>query len=289
MMKNPKLLRIVIPGVIVVIFLVLFFFTNLFSKPESIEKPEQDLEIKPLVVWGAYTGGTDRTMLDFEKMVDGTMPISAMFWGWTDPFPTTSAGEQGKTLVFYWEPHFGYNRINDGSKDKYIAQFAADMNAYGYPIILAPFDEPNLNENDWGSTINGNTPKSFIAAWQRIHKIVKAEHADNVSFALVYNNISIPAAPFTDYYPGDEYVDYVGVDGFNFDKQTFTEVFTDALAEARTFGKTVWIFSVGSITPKSEFIRDLGASGVPWIWFNEKPFEIDKDSLESFKEIIGSV
>jgi hypothetical protein len=278
--KNSGLITIAL--LLITAFVSLFFLADLMPRPEPTEKVVEN----PPLIWGAYTGGTDETMWAFEKMIGSKMPISAIFWGWTDPFPATSAGQEGKTLVFYWEPHFGYSKINDGSNDKYIAQFAADMKAYGYPIILAPFDEPNLNENDWGSTINGNTPKGFIAAWQRMYDIFKAQRADNVSFALVYNNISIPAAPFADYYPGDEYVDYIGVDGFNFEAQTFTEVFTDALAEARTFGKPVWIFSTGSIAPKAQFIRDLGALGIPWIWFNEKPFEIDGDSIEAFREII---
>lgn len=80
-------------------------------------------------------------------------------------------------------------------------------------------------------------------------------------------------------------MDYVGVDGFNFGGQTFAQVFTSALAEAKTFGKPVWVFSTGTIAPKSQFILGLGATGLPWIWFNKTPFNIDSESLTAFNYI----
>ncbi len=237
-------------------------------------------------IWGVYTGNTDQTMSAFESLVGSKMSVDAMFWGWDSPFPQTIAGTQGKTLLIFWEPSFGFNQINNGSKDAYIAQFAQGAKAYGFPVILAPFDEFNLNEAPWGNTVASNTPQTFITAWQRVHNIFVQNNASNVKFALAYNNTSIPAAPYSSFYPGSGYVDYVGVDGFNFGGQTFSQVFSSALTEAKTFGKPVWILSTGSVSPQSQFLTDLGASGLPWIWFNQSPFTIDSTSLSAFKSII---
>jgi len=238
------------------------------------------------VSWGAYTGNNDQTMASFEAYVGKSMTTNAMFWGWDSPFPQTTTGSQGKTLLLFWEPWMGLKPIVNGSMDAYITQFALSAKAYGYPIILAPFVEFNLNEAPWGNTVGGNTPQDVISAWKRIHSIFGANNVTNVKFALVYNNVSIPAASYASFYPGDAYVDYVGIDGFNFGGQTFSQVFSTAIAEAKTFGKPVWLFSTGSVGPKSEFIRDLGAAGLPWIWFNQSPFNIDAESLDAFKSII---
>ncbi len=259
---------------------------NPHTIPVPTPTPPPPISITAPVLWGAYTGNSDSTMASFELYIGKKMSLDAMFWGWNEVFPSTTAGTQGKTLVVYWEPSFGYDQINNGSQDAYIAQFAQGAKNYGYPVVLAPFDEFNLNESAWGNSVNGNTPQSFIDAWRRVRNIFNANQATNVKFALVYNNVSIPSASYASFYPGSSYVDYVGVDGFNFGAQTFADVFAKALPEANSFGKPVWIFSTGSVAPKSQFILDLGASGYPWIWFNQSPFEIDTSSLSAFQTIL---
>lgn len=281
-----KMIKVV--GILAILFA---FTTPAFAVPgngngNGKNKPPVTPPPASPVMWGAYTGNNDQTMASFEAYVSKSMPVHAMFWGWDSSFPQTIAGSQGKTLLIYWEPAFGFNQINNGSKDAYIAQFAQGAKAYGYPVILVPFDEFNLNEAPWGNTINGNTPESFIAAWQRVRNIFTTSNATNVKFGLAYNNVSIPSVPYASFYPGNAYVDYVGIDGFNFGTQTFASVFSQALTEARAFGKPVWILSAGSVAPKSQFILDLGASGVPWIWFNQAPYNIDSSSLAAFKTII---
>lgn len=238
------------------------------------------------IPWGAYTGNNDQTMASFEAYVGKPMQTNAMFWGWDSDFPQTSTGSQGKKLLIFWEPAFGYDQINNGSQDAYITRFALGAKAYGYPVILAPFDEFNLNEAPWGVGVGTNTKEGFIAAWQRTRTIFSANNVANVSFALAYNNVSIPAATYASFYPGNNYVDYIGVDGFNSGMQTFGQVFASAITEAKTLGKPVWLTSIGSIDPESQFILDLGAAGYPWIWFNKSPFDIDSNSLAAFKSII---
>lgn len=240
------------------------------------------------VLWGAYTGGTDQSMSAFEAQVGKKMNIDAIFWGWDSAFPASGAGAQGKTLLVFWEPSFGYAQINNGSKDAYIKQFAAGAKAYGYPVILVPMDEFNLNETAYGNTINGNTPAGFIAAWQRIKNIFDTVGAGNIKFGLDYNNISIPSVPFTDFYPGGSFVDYIGIDGFDFGGTTYANQMNQAIASAESFGKPVYIMSTGSVSPQTSWIQALGAQqGIAgWVWFNQSPFNITGSSLPAFQAII---
>lgn len=124
--------------------------------------------------WGAYTGGTASSLINFESLVGKKVDLFAVFVGWDSPFPsnlTSVIGGQGKTLVIFWEPSFGYDGIIDKSKDTYIKQFALDAKAYGFPIILSPFDEMNLNEEIWGYGVNNNTADKFKTSWIYIHDI----------------------------------------------------------------------------------------------------------------------
>ena len=123
-----------------------------------------------------------------------------------------------------------------------------------------------------------------------------------MKFAITYNNVSTPNASgnlFSDYYPGDAYVDYVGVDGFNFGSpwQTFSQVFSSGLSQAASFGKPVYIMSMASAagSQKAAWITDalttevkLYPSLVGWVWFNQNGDQdwlvnSDSNSLAAFK------
>ena len=105
----------------------------------------------------------------------------------------------------------------------------------------------------------------------------------NVKWGWAVNNDSVPntsANAIANYYPGDAYVDYVGVDGFNFGDpwQSFSSVFASSLSQLKTYNKPIYIFSMASAdsSQKPAWITDAlsqiyatnsGISG--WIWFNE--------------------
>ena len=105
------------------------------------------------------------------------------------------------------------------------------------------------------------------------------------------------------YYPGDAYVDYVGVDGFNFGNpnQSFSAIFDSAVKQLETYNKPIYIFSTASYEypEKADWIANgLGTSIkeypniAGWIWFNQSDdkndFLIDSDSssLAVFKTVI---
>ena len=255
--------------------------------------------------WGAYVGDGTTNLSSFETMVGKSTNILADFEGWDATFPSqfsSNVGKAGKTLVIFWEPSFGYDNINNGSQDAYIKQFAAGAKAYGYPVILAPFDEMNLNESAWGYGLSGNTAAKFVTAWKHIHDLFAG--VTNVKFAITYNNVSVPNVSgnkFTDYYPGDAYVDYVAVDGFNFGNPwtTFAQTFDSAITQLGTFNKPIYILSTGSVpgTQKAAWITEMGThiktytNVIGWVWFNSNSdanwlVNTDTASLAAFKSIL---
>ena len=261
-----------------------------------------------ILQWGAYVGDGTNDLVNFESLVGKKVNLYADFEGWSNSFPSalsTKVGAQGKILVIFWEPSFGYDQIVNGSKDAYIKQFALGAKSYAYPIILAPFDEMNLNEEAWGYGINNNTSFKFRTAWQHIHDIFVVNGVANVKFAITYNNDSVPNVignKMSDYYPGDSYVDYVGLDGFNFANpwKTFAQIFDSAITEASMFNKPIYILSTGSEagSQKDEWIIEgLGTTiknyknVLGWVWFNQAgspnwTVNSDTASLTSFKLII---
>jgi mannan endo-1,4-beta-mannosidase len=70
-------------------------------------------------------------------------------------------------------------------------------------------------------SVNGNATEDFVATWRYIHDIFDAAGATNVLW--VWSPIAGAATPnravdlnIEEVYPGDEYVDWIGMSGFNF-------------------------------------------------------------------------
>ena len=261
---------------------------------------------KKKMQWGAYVGDSTVNTNIFEDLVGREVDMRSVFYGFDDGFPmryASTIGAEGKTLLLFWESSFGYDTINNGSKDAVIKKFASDAKAYGYPVILAPFHEMNGNWSPWAGTINNNTPEKFITAWRRIHGLFNG--VGNVKFALVYNSVSVPNVKgnqFEDFYPGDAYVDYVGLDGFNFGSPwlSFKEIFDTPLKQVLTYKKPIYIFSMGSVPGVDKDVWIADALGVQvynypiegWVWFNQDGHDgnwlvnSDIDSLSAFKKVI---
>jgi mannan endo-1,4-beta-mannosidase len=302
--------RIISIFVIFFIAIIIIFVFSSFSKTNTILLPMTKINPIPTnktLEWGAYTGGVTE-LANFEALVGKKVNIYADFVGWDSPFPSdlsTTIGARGKTLLIFWEPSFGYDGIIDGSKDTYIQQFATDAKKYGYPVILAPFDEMNLNEEAWGYGKNNNTAEKFKTAWINIHGIFASVGATNVRFALTFNNVSTPDINgnwMKDYYPGDIYVDYIGIDGFNFNAPplSFAQIFDAGIKNASVFKKPIYILSTASDAgpQKAQWIKDgLGTTVknypnvLGWVWFNKSGtpnwiVNSDNTSLTAFKSVL---
>ncbi|TJY42585.1 copper amine oxidase [Cohnella pontilimi] len=117
-------------------------------------------------------------------------------------FPVKYAEEVkqlGGALQIGWEPHKGLDEVKD---DEYMRQFAREANAAGIPVFLRFACEMNGDWTPW----HGD-PKKYVEKWRLVHDIM-AEEAPNV--AMVWAPNFLPRDNIDPYYPGDEYVDWVG-------------------------------------------------------------------------------
>jgi hypothetical protein len=244
------------------------------------------------ISWGAYVGldYSSNSLSDFEAKIGTPVDIQAVFVGWGNgagDFPTEMGNplkSSGKSLLIYWEPSVDLDAINSGVWDNYMKSFAASVRAYGAPTIMVPMHEMNGNWDIWDGPVGNNSPEKFIAAWKRMHGIFEDEGVRNVKWGWAVNSVSVPDTTensFAIYYPGDAYVDIVGVDGFNFNEEdgwlTFSQVFDRALTSIKSYGKPIFIFSMATAAgpKKAEWITDAltvqmekyNISG--WVWFNE--------------------
>jgi beta-mannanase len=124
-----------------------------------------------------------------------------------EPF-LSSAGEVG-------QPQYAPSRIAAGAFDPYIWRAAREAAAYGRPFFLRFAEEMNGGWSSWGATA-GSSPATYVAMWRHVVSIFRAADATNVRWVWspnVYGANGVAA--FGPYYPGDAWVDDVGLDGYN--------------------------------------------------------------------------
>jgi hypothetical protein len=73
----------------------------------------------------------------------------------------------------------------------------------------------NGNWYPWCASVNGNTPAQYIQMWRHVHDIFAGIDATNVTWVWCVNFISPSFTPIDQLYPGDNYVDWISVDGYN--------------------------------------------------------------------------
>jgi hypothetical protein len=147
--------------------------------------------------------------------VDG---IYAYYYAFADPMPKNfRAVPAGSTPMISWRGTH-YADILNGSQDALIASDAAALIAYGKPLFLRYAWEMNGDWFDWGGPNNPEGAEGFVRAWRHVHDIFAASGATNVSWVWCVNWNDNPERPNNSanlYYPGDDYVDWIAVDGFS--------------------------------------------------------------------------
>jgi hypothetical protein len=138
-----------------------------------------------------------------------------------------------------WDPAAGpdqqtypLSRIAAGDFDDYVSRWADQVTTYAAPVMLRFAHEMNTGTYPWGEVDGRNDDGSYVAAWRHVHEIFDRAGADNVTWVWSPN---VPFPGSTDLaavFPGDDYVDAVALDGYNWSSlhpdtgwQSFEEVF----------------------------------------------------------------
>ncbi|MEM8867670.1 MAG: glycosyl hydrolase [Verrucomicrobiota bacterium] len=171
------------------------------------------------------------------KQVGATPVISQEIWEWNQ----RESGDRS------W-----LTRINAGAYDAYWKRWGEAAKAFDAEVVLRFGFEMN---GDWFAW--GQQPEAFIAAWRRVHRIVREEvGAMNVQFMFSPNvewetedtQIAIEL-----YYPGDDVVDLLGLDGYNFGDhhtqwhrwQTYETVYEKSIEKMSQWDKPLILAEIG--------------------------------------------
>jgi len=155
--------------------------------------------------------------------------IVHVFYPWNGYVPRSEPDvAASSTLMVSWHGA-PYRQITNGSSDRIIAGVAKKLAGMKRPILLRWGWEMNGNWFEWDGSHNGQDTGGYVKAWRRLHRIFREQGADNVAWVWSPNWNSGPNVSwnrFGHYYPGDDYVDWVGVSGYDFSGESPKTMFS---------------------------------------------------------------
>lgn len=185
----------------------------------------------------------------------GFSPRIVSFYGtFTDPFPTAFAVEaagKGAMVLDQWQPRGTTNAaVAAGTDDAFIRQYAQAVASVDGQLIISYGQEMNGNWYSWGTYGAGNSnPTDYVAAYRHVHDIFQAEGVHNVTWLWGPNVSYTGSTPLNQDYPGDAYVDWVGLDGYySKPTDTFSSVFGPSITQLRTFTSKPLLIAESGVT-----------------------------------------
>ncbi len=130
-------------------------------------------------------------------------------WGQLDTTALANVKNHGSvSLLDHGIGSTSLQAISEGAQDSVIDAWATKAKNFGSEIIYRPWWEMNGTWYAWGRS------QYYVAAWRRLYSRVKAI-APNVKFLWCPNTIWDAASDPAPWFPGEAYVDFVGMDGYN--------------------------------------------------------------------------
>lgn len=208
------------------------------------------------------------TIAQTEVRIGRKPAVELNYFGWNEDWTTDTRiaddFRAGKIPLVNWEPAIGdapvdFDKIIAGDYDDVIRARAAGSKALGHAFFLDFAAEMN-GEEGWG----GHVPERYIAGYRHIHDLFVSAGATNAVWIWAPNVTDDGGLPAMDYYPGDDYVDWTGVDGYNwgtsdtsFEWQSFHDVFQDIYPVLAARQKPIFIGEMAS--------DEVGGAKADWI------------------------
>lgn len=217
--------------------------------------------------------------------------------------------DSGAMPCITWEPVY-YSQLGEtavehkalmnGVYDSYIHFFARQGKALDFPVMMRFGRDMNLEKNHWGGdreSYGPESPNKYKEMYKKIHGIFKEEGADNFLWAFCPNSETVPNISWDEsagwntieaYYPGDDFVDIMGVNGYNWGNKSseefgwesrfrsFDEIFRSSIIQLKGIApnKPLLIFETASsarggnklawVADAWNKVKDLNLYGLAW-------------------------
>lgn len=240
-------------------------------------------------------------ILAFNNLVQKDIAVVMYFLDWSGSQYTSvfdsylvskiqdTFGANGPAIMLTWQPTNGrapnctknysgaipLNDIIAGACDLYITKFAQALKARPERFILRFAHEMNISDSPWWPGHFGQNAAAYVQAYQHVYQVFTAQEVPNVEWIWSPNYQSNPVVAWNDrnnYYPGDAYVDWIGVSGYNWNTggnwMTFSDIYDSAASNyvlkdfACRYAKPQIIAEIGSV-------EGVGGAASKAAWIND--------------------
>jgi len=210
-----------------------------------------------------------------------------------------------------WEPHtligdqeypILADSILSGQYDPYIQRLASAIRNLNQPVWIRFAHEMNLERYHWGvakEQYNSSAPEKYRLMFRYVVEKFKEYGTENIEWVFCPNAESLPVADWNtieSYWPGTEFVDILGVDGYNWgtsqtvekngwqsDWRSFQSIFEPVVLSMRTRapGKPLFVMETACVHQggdRTRWIEQMieqatlwGIDGICW-------FQADKEN-----------
>ena len=229
------------------------------GEPPSLER------VEARTLPGAWVGpsyedpdSSDRMAVrdDFVESSSSALPIAHFFYSWdrdpvVDGREDTVVDSGGLPMVSWNDADNG--RIADGNDDERVRAAARRFAGLDGPVLLRWGWEMDADSGDGGTGTRGG-PAEYVRAWRHLHDVFREEGADNVEWVWCPNAYAFTEQADrnpTEFYPGDDVVDWLCADGYNWypskgEWASFETIFEDFYSWAEDVGKPIMIGEFGA-------------------------------------------
>lgn len=243
------------------------------ENPDLLKNPDP-------ILLGAYDNlaiPSFQPIIDLEDSLEVTFPLIHFYTAWGSKREQRFPIEQiraistlGSIPFLTWEPWLndfseddiptlglsedrdksGLKDIAAGLYDSYLIRWAKEAKNAQTSILLRLGHEMNdPYRYPWGP--QNNQPEDFVSAWRHVVDLFREQGADNVLWVWAPH---LAYGYFEEYYPGEDYVDWVGTGTLNYGTVapwsqwwSFDEIFAKYYEEFAAFKKPILLAEFGSL------------------------------------------
>jgi mannan endo-1,4-beta-mannosidase len=267
--------------------------------PAAFDDPRLPLERDP---YGQFTTKAGKRLAIVNRWEHWGLERGRIDVGWLNR--VVQAGALPMVTWDPWDPNanppdtqqqFLMRDVAGGAQDALIVAVADQLAHYEGPLFLRFAQEMNGTWYPWGK--HQSSPAEYVAAWRHVHELFEQRGADQVTWVWTVSEKNHPEA-LALWYPGDDVVDWVAVDGYNWDDpnywrdpagttwRTLDQIFGPSFADLDSFvpperprmiAETASTERPGDPALKADWICDAFRRALPTtlpavqavLWFNE--------------------
>jgi mannan endo-1,4-beta-mannosidase len=216
---------------------------NAYDLPRAPSRPPALVPRSPGLRWGIFERSLIASKPDFSQVdamqaaMGVPLRVVLLYRAVWLPFPTqlirdaARRGEIVELTLQSWAPSTNAQRalpyangtsnlgaILQGRYDDQLRSLAEAAARMGLPFFLRWDNEMNGDWDPWSAFQWGKDADLYVAVWRHVHDIFQRAGATNAVWIWNPNNFDLPAYRWNAaslYYPGDAYVDWVGLTAYN--------------------------------------------------------------------------